>query len=366
VIKGEVKFVFLKSRDWIEDREYPMLTLLGQSLGSLVLAWEALCHCSPDVFFDSMGYAFSFPLFKLFRGCRVGCYVHYPTISTDMLDVVRSREASFNNASAISRNPVFSLLKLAYYRVFAAVYGFVGSFADVVLVNSSWTQGHITSLWGLPRRTARLYPPCDTEALQILPLERRESLIVSVAQFRPEKNHPLQLEALSLLFRHHPEYRDRVRLVLVGSVRNSEDEGRVNTLRVQAQALGLEDAVEFAINASFDELRNYLARGLIGIHTMRNEHFGIGVVEYMAAGLIPLAHNSAGPKMDIVTLGYLAQTAKEYADSLAIILQLDPTARQSIQAQVRDIASSRFSEQTFASGFIHAIEGALIPHAKQD
>ena len=39
----------------------------------------------------------------------------------------------------------------------------------------------------------------------------------------------------------------------------------------------------------------------IGVHTMWNEHFGIGVVEYMAAGLIPIAHNSGGPQMDIVT-----------------------------------------------------------------
>lgn len=46
-------FIFLQSRDWIEDREYPFLTLLGQSLGSLVLAFEALCKCRPDVFFGT-------------------------------------------------------------------------------------------------------------------------------------------------------------------------------------------------------------------------------------------------------------------------------------------------------------------------
>ena len=32
----------------------------------------------------------------------------------------------------------------------------------------------------------------------------------------------------------------------------------------------------------------------------RNEHFGIGVVEMMAAGLAVVAHDSAGPKEDIV------------------------------------------------------------------
>lgn len=28
-------------------------------------------------------------------------------------------------------------------------------------------------------------------------------------------------------------------------------------------------------------------------------HFGIGIVEYMASGVIPLAHCSGGPLMDI-------------------------------------------------------------------
>lgn len=34
---------------------------------------------------------------------------------------------------------------------------------------------------------------------------------------------------------------------------------------------------------------------------MWNEHFGIAVVEYMASGLIPIVHASAGPLLDIVT-----------------------------------------------------------------
>lgn len=33
---------------------------------------------------------------------------------------------------------------------------------------------------------------------------------------------------------------------------------------------------------------------------MNSEHFGITVVEMMAAGLLTIAHNSAGPKEDII------------------------------------------------------------------
>jgi len=61
----EIHFAFLRRRQWVEASRYPVFTLLGQSLGSLVLGWEALLTCIPDVFFDSMGYAFTLPLFRL-------------------------------------------------------------------------------------------------------------------------------------------------------------------------------------------------------------------------------------------------------------------------------------------------------------
>jgi hypothetical protein len=57
-----------------------ILTLLGQSMGAIWLGFEALNTIVPDVYFDTMGYAFTFPLFKLLAGCKVGAYVHYPTI----------------------------------------------------------------------------------------------------------------------------------------------------------------------------------------------------------------------------------------------------------------------------------------------
>jgi alpha-1,2-mannosyltransferase len=51
---------------------------------------------------------------------------------------------------------------------------------------------------------------------------------------------------------------------------------------------------------------------------MRNEHFGIAVVELMSAGIVTIAHNSAGPKYDIIggtekSVGFLAETEENYA-----------------------------------------------------
>lgn len=86
-----VKFVFLKHRLLVEAKLYPHFTLLGQSVGSIFLGWEALTEFVPDLYIDSMGYAFTLPVFRYLGGCHVASYVHYPTISTDMLSVVRER-----------------------------------------------------------------------------------------------------------------------------------------------------------------------------------------------------------------------------------------------------------------------------------
>jgi len=62
----ELHFAFLCRRIWVEASRYPWFTLLGQSLGSLVLGCEALLMCIPDIYFDSMGYAFTLPLFRFY------------------------------------------------------------------------------------------------------------------------------------------------------------------------------------------------------------------------------------------------------------------------------------------------------------
>ncbi|CAN0378468.1 unnamed protein product [Lampetra planeri] len=364
-----VDFVFLRCRYLVEAERYPHFTLLGQSLGSIVLGWEALCRRVPHVLIDSMGYAFVMPLFRFLGGCRVGCYVHYPTISVDMLNVVRDRSARFNNAGRISRSPLLSSTKVVYYRLFAWLYGLVGSSARCVMVNSSWTLGHVLALWRCGDRTAVVYPPCDVDAFLELPLERQEEgggggvlTIVSVAQFRPEKDHALQIRAFHRLQELlAPAERARVKLVLVGGCRDREDQKRVDGLRALAASLGLDLSVEFHIGVSFSELKALLGRATIGLHTMWNEHFGIGVVECMAAGAVVLAHDSGGPKLDIVVpaegaaTGYLAASEEAYAEAMAAILALPPAERGQLRERARR-SVSRFSDAEFERSFAGATE----------
>lgn len=283
---NDVEFVFLKRRMWVEARPYPIFTLLGQSVGSLVLGLEALLKFVPDIYLDTMGYAFTLPLFKYFGSCKVGCYVHYPTISTDMLERVSQRHHSYNNASFISRSLLLSSLKLIYYRLFAYAYGVAGKRSDVIMVNSSWTYGHIQALWKSPERTHIVYPPCDVSEFLKIPLVKTDESsifsIVSIAQFRPEKNHVLQLKSFKKFIDglSADGSAHNCRLILVGSYRNQEDLARIEALKALSEELNIDHLVEFDLNVAFDKLKSHLAEATVGLHTMWNEHFGIGELTY--------------------------------------------------------------------------------------
>lgn len=203
-IKRSPTFVFLTTRPVLEARHYPLFTLAAQSVASIVVGFEALFKCVPDIYVDTMGYSFTYFAFKWLAGCRVACYTHYPIISTDMIATVTSAADTFNNRAFIAKSRLLTTLKLFYYRAFAAFYGFAGRRSDCVMVNSSWTKGHIDQLWSIPQRTFLVYPPCNTGKFEALPATRPDTCkyqIVSVAQFRPEKNQQLQLQAMQLLLR---------------------------------------------------------------------------------------------------------------------------------------------------------------------
>lgn len=344
---------FLKLRSWmfLESKYYPRLTLILSSFGSMISGWEAIYICRPQIFVESVGYAFILPIAKFF-GSKVVAYVHYPTVSSDMLNLVESRTRNFNNSAFIAQSRFLSRLKLVYYKSFSLIYTFVGSFADVALANSSWTRSHLQ--WNC--RIDIMYPPCKTKDLEAFPLNnRKKGVMLSVGQFRPEKNHILQIQIISNLVKNFPHLCKDLKLVMLGGVRNENDKTLVAELRTRVEFYNLSSYVEIVENASYEMLLEYLSTCSIGIHTMKDEHFGIGIVEYMAAGLIPLAHNSGGPSMDIILskdCGFLANSIESYASAIRTIWSLDEKQEICIRENARKYVESRFSNASFSKNFI--------------
>lgn len=363
-LTGNVDFIQLHNRRFLEAKMYPHFTLLGQSFGSTMLAVEAMAHLVPHVFVDTVGYAFTYPIVKSIGRCKVISYTHYPTISSDMLSVVQQRQTTFNNQGAIARNPLLSRLKLSYYNIFADAYALCARFCDLVMVNSTWTRGHIDDIWDVVHKTHIVYPPCSTDELLKYDSTHREPLIVSVAQFRPEKNHEMQLRAFHEYVTIVSPEDTLARLVLIGGCRNDEDRQRVASLESLITELGLTERVDIVVNAPHAQLLSYLSKSSIGLHCMKDEHFGIGVVEYMAAGLVTIAHKSGGPLMDIVgadeTRGYLANSVDTYAQCFKRGFNLNEEQRRELVFRGR-ASVNRFSDAAFSDNVTLLLEPIITP-----
>jgi len=187
---------------------------------------------------------------------------------------------------------------------------------DVVASNSPYTQRWVRELWG--RESVVLPPP-----VQLRRPGAKRRVILSVGRFFPEsgghsKNQLRLVEAFRLACEqglHDWE------LHLVGGCAN-EYRGYVETVRKAAVGL----PVFFHVNARGQDLdRLYEGASLFwhaaGFdqdeheHPDRFEHFGIGVVEAMSAGAVPVVYAKGGPA-DIVKesgCGFVYSTLDELA-----------------------------------------------------
>lgn len=295
--KSRVDFKFLKRRALVDPKTWPFLTLLGQAVGSVVLAYEATKLYKPDIWVETMGYPFTYPLVSHRLGVPIIAYVHYPVMSKDMLGKLK---ISFTSIFGIKQS-----LKYVYWKAFMWAYSFVGSYVDITLTNSTWTNNHIKSIWKGSKDISVLYPPCSTEKFSDLSppfMSRwdRKNTIVCIAQFRPEKRHDLIIQEYAK-FLKTANLDSAPKLVLIGSIRGKADEIYVENLKSQAEKLNIPNShIKFILDAKYEVIQEYLLNSSFGLNAMWNEHFGIAVVEYVASGLIPVVHASAGPLLDIV------------------------------------------------------------------
>jgi len=368
-------FLYLTTRQYVVASTWPQFTLLGQSLGSLVMAWDAFQLLVPDMFIDTMGYAFAIALCKfLFPNVPTGAYVHYPTISTDMLASLNVETDRGVNAGA--GKGTRGALKRYYWQLFAYLYGWVGGSADVVMTNSSWTQNHIKQLWNPSRQKRKeaapisvVFPPVAVAELAngtpiTLETEKqRKPVLLYIAQFRPEKNHTLVLRSFARFLENNKKAGKTLQptLLLIGSVRDATDEKYIYNLRLLAHELHITASVTFLLNAPWSTIQQHLRTSTIGINAMWNEHFGIGVVEYQAAGLISVVNDSGGPKEDIVVevegqpTGWHASTEEEYASAFGKAMDIGLPEKVAMRQRARKSAA-RFGEDVFDRRWLEEME----------
>ncbi len=228
------------------------------------------------------------------------------------------------------------------------------------LANSTFTAGWVTRLWEVP--TVTLYPPVRPE---VLPGEKSHTIAAVGRFFDPQFGHcKRQLDLLRAFIDLERHGADGWRLELVGG---ADASSRDYALSVRREAVGHAVGVHF--NAPRSLVHETLAAASIfwhgggfgedvALHPERFEHFGIAVVEAMAAGAVPIVFGAAGPA-EIVRHGidgYHWHTPDELVALTRALIE-DPGLRAAMSSSAQARAHE-FSHEVFVTRLRDAAQAA--------
>ena len=205
-LQSSVTFLPLRTRFLLEAKYYRMFSVLGPSIGSMIVGFEALMRFIPDVYVDCEGYAFTYPCFYYLASVPIVSYVDHPTITTDQLEPLSEHSSRSIGDQWNADSSLINQLKFVYYHIFAYIYGWCGRCSQLVYCNSSWTKRQIELLWG-SYRVHLLQPPYDLEQFLTMPLlddeDQLVKTIVSVGPLRSGRHYELQIRAFHQLLQKY-------------------------------------------------------------------------------------------------------------------------------------------------------------------
>jgi len=211
------------------------------------------------------------------------------------------------------------------------------------LCTSKYTQDVLKSLF--PNYGYVLYPPVEIDTFRNENLER-ENMVVTCSRFAQEKN----LHIIPKIASHTPN----IEYHIVGGT-NRLSGSVISKILSEKEKLGCAN-VHLHTDVSKQELKRLYGRAKVYLHTMIGEHFGISIVEGMAAGLIPVVHKSGGAYLDIVEkdrYGFSYQTPEEAADIIRSLIS--DSGRQKEYRKIATERSQFFSKQRFKEEFLRLV-----------
>lgn len=192
--------------------------------------------------------------------------------------------------------------------------------------NSKYIADILCKQTGMKSRV--IYPPIDLESFKSN--DKKRDGVVTIGRFTPIKNQLEQIE----IAQKNPDITFR----LLGT--GSEKKKYFQKLAKEAEKL---ENIELHVNLPIDKFIDIVKSSKFFMHNMRNEHFGIATVEAIAAGCIPIVHNSGGQK-EIVPYPELRFNEKEEAIQILKRLQNEnlDRYRNRLQQYIK-----RFDEKVF-------------------
>ena len=268
-------------------------------------------------------------------------YVHYPT---------------FSEYESVGINPKYS--KSLFWRLYIAPYKLVHRCfknylkAGVLLTNSSYSKKAIREYTG--RNSIVIFPPVEVETFTKASQEvAKENGVVSCGRYSPEKNYESVIEVAKRL--------GDIKFVVVGSFSGKKSSLYYDILSRIISGSHLTN-VSLLHGLRFDDLLRRYGKAKVYMHAMKNEHFGMTVVEGMAAGLVPVVYRGGGPWEDILRArqGYYGFSYESPEEATIIIRMLikDESLRKQIVARNQEYVE-QFSVSHFKENFMKLVNRVL-------
>ncbi len=227
-----------------------------------------------------------------------------------------------------------------YYRPASAFYRNRVRRVGTLLSVSDFTRGFVKKNWG--RDSSTLYPPCPVEDYsEFGGVQRRENLVITIGRLDPEKRLHLFVDLARIV--------PKTRFVAIGSLL---DKTSTYYERLRRGAPG---NVSFVLSP-LRKVKDVLGRAMAYVHCAENEHFGITIVEAMAAGCVPIVHDSGGPR-EIVTedVGFRWRDLPTAARQISALVNDDELRRRFSAASSN--RAKLFRPEVFESEMIRLFEG---------
>jgi alpha-1,2-mannosyltransferase len=218
---------------------------------------------------------------------------------------------------------------------------------SIVITNSEFSRRAIVNAFGL-EDIRILSPPIDIETFRNSALtindgggsERRDIILV-ISRIAPHKKIENAIKLAKIL----KDNSIGSEMKIVGNL-YSYFSDYYSGLKQMIKELGLTDYVTFEINASLDHLLSIIQESRVYFHPMVGEHFGMSVIEAIAAGLIAVVPDEGGVT-EFVSQEYQYNTLQQAAE---IIMHVLNNVHKTEQIKIsKDI--DKFSNSHYITGF---------------
>jgi glycosyltransferase involved in cell wall biosynthesis len=248
------------------------------------------------------------------------------------------------------RKEYFKLLKYGYCNLMRN---------STVITNSEFSRRAIVNALGLDNIYV-LSPPIDVETFHNAALmanvdNETDDIILVISRIAPHKKIENAIRLAKIL----KDNNIGKGMKIVGNLYYYFFD-YYSELKQMVQDLGLTDYITFEINASLDKLLSIIRESRVYFHPMIGEHFGMAVLEAMAAGLIPVVPNEGGV-IEFVPQKYQFNTIEQAAEIIIYVFNhLSKTERIKISDEI-----NKFSNSHYIEGFQNILKELLSRKRKQ-